>query len=259
MLFGVDFFFFLIYAFFMGDWFCKRGFQRWDIAGFGNSSKKKSSSLFLSVLVFVLGFSFSVFVLYNLCERLIKSPSHVPQYQIEQRLKSFPDKFQGLPNQEVFKPESLVKESPVVRSVQGGYSGYIEVNGVRKEVYNPSVVSETYRYRSASGVKYLPAKVNGIEFEMVIDTGASYVSLNSEAVRKLGVKEFTDKKIHSTAGGNVWAYYFPCSVLLGSFEVSNVQCSYNPELKDNLLGGSFLKNFNYSVNESEGAVTFSLR
>ena len=152
------------------------------------------------------------------------------------------------------------KEFVIVRSVPSGYQGYVEVNGVRKEIYSEKITSETYHYKSVSDVKFLPVKINGIEFDMMIDTGASQVSLNSDAVRKLGITQFTDKKIHSTAAGDVWAYYFPCSVTLGSFEVLNVQCSYNPEnTGENLLGGSFLKNFNYSFNESDNTLTFILR
>jgi|GEM_PF-2447075 len=120
------------------------------------------------------------------------------------------------------------------------------------------ITTETFKYKSAHGVKFLPMKVNGIFFDSILDTGSAVVSLNSDAVRKLGITHFTKKEIHSTAGGDVWAYYFPCSVALGSFEVFNLQCSYNPESKHNLLGGSFLKNFNYSINESEQALTISL-
>jgi clan AA aspartic protease (TIGR02281 family) len=152
------------------------------------------------------------------------------------------------------------KESPVVHSVPAGYQGYIEVNGVKKEIYSKAVVSETYHYRSVSNVKFIPVKINGIEFDMMIDTGASSVSLNLDAVKKLGITKFADKGISNTAGGSVLSYYFPCSITLGSFEVSNIQCSYNAENTSfNLLGGSFLKNFNYSINESENTITLSLR
>ncbi|PIU58196.1 MAG: hypothetical protein COS89_01600 [Deltaproteobacteria bacterium CG07_land_8_20_14_0_80_38_7] len=246
------------------DWWREKK-PDWNNINWGKkipSSKKKN--VFFNLLAFILAFVLTVVVSYyfNIFQKPVQ---FVPVRSIPQNrsapLSFSPDKFQGQLPKEVLKQESLVvKESPVVRSIPSGYQGYMEVNGVRKEIYSEAVVSETYRYRSVSNVKFIPVKINGIEFDMMIDTGASQVSLDSDAVRKLGITQFTDKKIHSTAAGDVWSYYFPCSVTIGSFEVSNIQCSYNPEnTGGNLLGGSFLKNFNYSINESENTITLSLR
>jgi|GEM_PF-3304566 len=161
-----------------------------------------------------------------------------------------------------YKKESPSIQSPVVvRSVPAGYQGYMEVNGVRKEIYSKEIKSETYNFRSVSNIKVLPVKINGVVFDAMIDTGASVVSVPQDVIQKLNIQNFTHKKIHSTAGGDVWAYYFPCIITLGSFEISNIECSYNQESPNDfiLLGGTFLKNFNYSIDESEQTITFILR
>lgn len=242
------------------DWYREKK-PDWDNIKF--PKKSQSGSRFLTPLIFIFAFVLTIAVWYYF-DVFYKPVHFVPLRSIPQDqsvpLSFSPDKFQSLPPPEVKQESLVVKESPVVRSIPAGYQGYMEVNGVRKEIYSKAVVSETYRYRSVSNVKFIPAKVNGVEFDMMIDTGASQVSLDSNAIKKLGITQFTDKKIHSTAGGDVWAYYFPCTIALGSFEVSGIQCSYNPENRGgNLLGGSFLKNFNYSFNESEITITLTLR
>lgn len=222
--------------------------ERWDY-------RERKKSRFLVPLLFVFSFILTVAVFYWCDSFKVSSGSlSAVSAPVSVERPSYSPSF-SVPSDPV-----LVKQSPVVRSVPSGYQGYIEVNGVKKEIYSSAVTSETYRYKSVSNVKFIPIKINGIEFDAMIDTGASEVSLNFDAVRRLGVTQFTDKKVHDTAAGSVWAYYFPCSITLGSFEVLNIQCSYNPEnVGENLLGGSFLKNFNYSFNESENTITLSLR
>lgn len=169
------------------------------------------------------------------------------------------------PSQSLPVPQqSKEKESQVVSTVDGSYKGYIESAGKRYYVYSPSVVSETYKYRvSGVNIKCLTVDINGVPFEAMLDTGASYVVLSLDAVRKLGIKEFVGSGIQRTASGFVPAYYFYASVKLGSFEIKDVKCSYlpsNPRANSYvLLGGSFLSHFNYSINESEGTVTFKLK
>lgn len=149
------------------------------------------------------------------------------------------------------------KQSQLVSTVGGGYSGYIEYNGKRQSVYEPVVTSQTFKYRSVNNIKYLDVEINGVPFEMMLDTGASYVALNSDAVQKLGVKNFVGQGVHNTANGKIQVNYFYVSSLkLGSFEVKDVKCGYSPSNSYNLLGGSFLQHFNYEINESAGTITF---
>ncbi|MBI5204803.1 MAG: retroviral-like aspartic protease family protein [Nitrospirae bacterium] len=154
--------------------------------------------------------------------------------------------------------QSEKEKSQLVSTVGGGYSGYVEINGKRHSVYEPAVMSQTFKYRSVNNVKHLDVEINGMPFEVILDTGASYVALNSDAIRKLGVKEFVGTGVHHTANGDVKVNYFYVSSLrLGSFEVKDVKCGNSPSNVHNLLGGSFLKHFDYSINESSGTITFT--
>lgn len=177
---------------------------------------------------------------------VVQSVPYVPSGDIQ--------KSQPVPQQ--FKKE----ESQIVSTTGGDYSGYIEHDGKRYNVYEPFVKSQTFRYRSQGiNTKILTVEINGIPFEMVFDTGASDVSLNSDTVRKLGVKSFVREVMVNTANGRAISYQFYASVKLGSFEVKDVECGYSPASSHNLLGGSFLKHFNYTVNESIGTITFTLK
>lgn len=152
------------------------------------------------------------------------------------------------------------KESQIVSTAGGDYSGYIESDGKRYNVYEPFVKSQTFKYYSRGrNTKILTVEINGVPFEMLFDTGASYVSLNSDAVRKLGIKSFVREAVVNTANGRTASYQFYASVKLGSFEVKDVECGYSPASSQNLLGGSFLKHFNYAVDESVGTITLSLK
>lgn len=152
------------------------------------------------------------------------------------------------------------KESQIVSTAGGDYSGYIEHDGKRYDVYEPFIKSQTFRYYSQGrNTKILTVEINGVPFEMLFDTGASYVSLNSDAVRKLGVKSFVREIMVNTTSGRTASYQFYASIKLGSFEVNDVECGYIPASSQNLLGGSFLKHFNYSIDESVGTITLSLK
>lgn len=156
--------------------------------------------------------------------------------------------------------EKEKKQSQIVSTAGGGYSGYIEYNGKRQSVHEPAVTSQTFRYRSINNVKYLDVEINGVPFEVMLDTGASYVALNSDAVQRLGVKEFVGQGVLGTANGKIQVnYFYVSSFKLGAFEVKDVKCGYSPSNSYNLLGGSFLQHFNYEINESAGAITFEAK
>lgn len=121
-----------------------------------------------------------------------------------------------------------------------------------------SAESQTLRYykKNQPGMKYLTAEINNIPFEVMLDTGASYIALNSDTVKSLGISSFTRKTTASTAGGIVNAYLFDCdSVKLGSMTINNVICEYVPTLRFNLLGNSFLSHFIYSINDEDETIT----
>ncbi|GER94665.1 hypothetical protein A45J_2429 [hot springs metagenome] len=126
------------------------------------------------------------------------------------------------------------------------------------KVLYSSTKTQIIQYYVKGGVKYIDAEVNGISVPVMIDTGASFVSFNSDTINKLGIRSFSGQQISRTAGGIVSSYTFKCSsVKVGNFEVKDIDCSYLPSNSENLLGNSFLSRFSYSFNESDNTITLT--
>ncbi len=99
--------------------------------------------------------------------------------------------------------------------------------------------------RSSGGVYIAPGLINGRTFDMIVDTGATYVSMNSHHAKKIGLAYRTKGSVVrlSTANGFTDAYKLKLrSVRVGGIEAKNVdvviQDGTFPEQV--LLGMSFL-------------------
>lgn len=122
-----------------------------------------------------------------------------------------------------------------------------------------SAAGETVKYyqKNVSGLKYLTVHINGMPFEMVFDTGSSHMVVNAEAMQKLGISKFSKKLSGDSVNGTVQSYCFIAgSVKVGATEIRDVEIHYIPNSKMNLLGGTFLSNFNYFVSERDKSITF---
>ncbi|MCE5193840.1 MAG: retroviral-like aspartic protease family protein [Nitrospiraceae bacterium] len=125
-------------------------------------------------------------------------------------------------------------------------------------VSDPSKIQQIKYYlkNEVRNIKFITSEINGESFEFIFDTGASDVSLNSETIQKLGIKDFSKAVQYGTASGVVTAYKFSCnSVKIAAFEIRNVDCSYNPSAKHNLFGNTFLSHFNYYIDELSQTIT----
>jgi len=122
----------------------------------------------------------------------------------------------------------------------------------KKEIISPEPVSITIPYyskSSAQNIKFFQAKINGIPTEIMLDSGASVIALNANIVRQLQISQFGNSYKVSTAAGKTISYPFIArSVKLGNIEIHDIECAYVPSLTNNLLGGTFLKNFKYTIN-----------
>ncbi|TAN45781.1 MAG: hypothetical protein EPN22_01145 [Nitrospirae bacterium] len=119
--------------------------------------------------------------------------------------------------------------------------------------------AETVKYyqKVSSRLKYITVNINNVPLEMVFDTGASHIVLNSEGIKKLGIAKFGRRLKGESANGSVESYSFIAeSVRVGSIELKDVEIHYVPKSAMNLLGGTFLSNFDYFVSERTGAITF---
>lgn len=114
-----------------------------------------------------------------------------------------------------------------------------------------------YEKSSVHNIKFIIAYLNGVPVEMVFDTGASYIAVTKEIYEKLGVDRIIQKGKASTASGVVDTYIFILrSVKVGNVELYNVPASYSPAYTQNLLGNSFIGNFNYFVEEHTKIIKF---
>jgi clan AA aspartic protease (TIGR02281 family) len=116
-----------------------------------------------------------------------------------------------------------------------------------------------------SGHIFVQARLNDkIPAELLLDTGASLVLLSSEMGRRLGIDKDRDSniiKMQVADGRQVNAKY----VLLDSLKVQGVEVkkvdaavlldeAAGINFKDGLLGMSFLKNFNFKIDQSSNRI-----
>lgn len=118
-------------------------------------------------------------------------------------------------------------------------------------------VIKFYKKPNATNIKYVQVYLNGYPVEMIFDTGASTISVTKEVYASLGINKIIGRTISNTAGGYVHgdAFIIP-SVKIGRIEVKNIRATYNDVITVNLLGGEFLKNFHYFVDEKNQTITF---
>ncbi|MFA5354864.1 MAG: retropepsin-like aspartic protease [Thermodesulfovibrionales bacterium] len=138
----------------------------------------------------------------------------------------------------------------------------VQVPRKSSRVVSSSLFSVTIPYyeKGYRNVKFLSLEVNSFPVEFLLDTGASYVALTSETIRRLGIRDFSRSSQAMTANGPVNSYLFTIpSMKAGHLEVADVDCVYMPTLRENLLGGSFLSHFQFTINERDSTVTFAVK
>lgn len=114
------------------------------------------------------------------------------------------------------------------------------------------LADEAIPFTERGNLKYITAQINGVPVELVFDTGANSIVLNSDALQSLGIMEFsTARKLQSfTAGGIVEGYVLTLnSIMVGSIIGYNYDVAYVPSSTKNLLGASFFASYNYYIDE----------
>lgn len=129
-----------------------------------------------------------------------------------------------------------------------------------QEIIKSTSTKVVVRYRTqqtARNIKFLTVYMNDIPTEVIFDTGASFIAVNTQTMNQLRISSPLRPSTVNTASGPTPAYLFnAASIRIGSLELKNVQCSYLPASSQNLLGGSFLSNFHYYINEQDETITF---
>ncbi len=111
---------------------------------------------------------------------------------------------------------------------------------------------EAIPFTERNGLKYLTVYINEVPLELVFDTGANNVVLNSEGLLHIGMAEFDDsrKAWSLTAGGVTGSYIVKInSIRAGNIQKRDYDISYIPSAAANLLGASFFAGYSYFIDE----------
>jgi len=109
-------------------------------------------------------------------------------------------------------------------------------------------VNEVVLLRNRAGHYVATGKINGKSMELLLDTGASDVSIPGDLANELNLKRGTPRA-YNTANGVIRAYQTILKeVQLGNILVYNVRASINPSMRSDqvLLGMTFLKQLEFT-------------
>lgn len=127
------------------------------------------------------------------------------------------------------------------------------------------ILTETIPLHHHDGVFWIDVTLNNkTTIPMVFDTGASGITLSTGLAAQAGLKPSESDRLvtyHIADGSTGQAKAMKIStVRVGRFTAEDVDCLIMPEQKTNvppLLGGSFLRNFTFKMNQDAGTVTLS--
>jgi clan AA aspartic protease (TIGR02281 family) len=147
----------------------------------------------------------------------------------------------GMPKMKLGPSAQFIQELPFIR-------------GQRKAITTAAI-----KLNIDEGVPHVQATLNGkLSRSMVVDSGAALVTLTWDLAQELGWKQgATDQTIELRAadGKKINARLMVLqSIRVGQFTAENVQCAVLPKSMagDNLLGGTFLRNFVYRMDLGAG-------
>lgn len=205
----------------------------------------KNTLAFISVVIF----SIILLVAYFTAPLSTKPIAPSPKTEQLQLQNQTSDTGQGVPI-----PKEKLSSGPVNESPRA------KIYDQSQEIIKSTPTKVIVRYRtqqSARNIKFLTVYMNDIPTEVIFDTGASFTTVNSQTMNQLRILTPLRPSISNTASGPTPSFLFNvASIRIGSLELKNVQCSYLPATSENLLGGSFLSNFHYYINEQDQTITF---
>lgn len=111
-------------------------------------------------------------------------------------------------------------------------------------VMRPQTINRLAFHADALGHIVLSARANGAPLKFLVDTGATLVSLSTEDASAAGLKrsELTFDQVVYTGNGPVHAAFAQLrEVRIGDLEVDNVSVAVIDNLKQSVLGMSFLR------------------
>ncbi|MFA6444200.1 MAG: TIGR02281 family clan AA aspartic protease, partial [Sterolibacterium sp.] len=138
-------------------------------------------------------------------------------------------------------------EGVLLESIAGNAANLV-VDGRRISLaLGQSTTSETSLKADARGQYFATAYINGAPVQAQIDTGATYVTLNGEDARRLGIDYLRGQQVTArTPNGSTTAYMVNLGrVQIGDVALANVPGQVLPggreQLSQALIGMSFLR------------------
>jgi predicted aspartyl protease len=105
--------------------------------------------------------------------------------------------------------------------------------------------------RRDAGVPVVDVMFNGqYPFEMLLDTGASGIIINSKMVEALQIKPHRQILVETAAGIVIQQVGLVDTVQLGSIKVERMEVSISPDLSIGLLGQAFFAQYDLTIREN---------
>lgn len=142
-------------------------------------------------------------------------------------------------------------------AVAGGFYYYFDHRENPNTAERLAGAQEVVLQRDPSGHYRAEALINGVKASVLVDTGATEVSVSQQMADRLGLRSNVAVRVQ-TANGDAVAYTTRlASVQLGGIEAHNVAAMISPNLDgDVLLGMSFLNRMD--VRLYRGAMTIRM-
>lgn len=110
--------------------------------------------------------------------------------------------------------------------------------------------------RDLNGHYGAEAVINGVKTNVMVDTGATYVSISQDFAQRLGINSQSAIRMETANGYSVAHFVRLASVKLGGITATNVGAIIAPNLEgDALLGMSFLHKMDVHLRDGTMTIT----
>ena len=223
-----------------------------------NPAKSMSARLKLNRIFLVLRFTLVLFVI-CCTTQIVGTFAGVFSYRDDAGALHFTDDISKIPKQ--------------YRQSEKGVRQHREARGAHRTTPTPSVPLElpgSFARNEEIQIPLIPVSggnflvdtvLNGrVKARLMLDTGASLITLTEEIGRKLGISQFGDSPQlpFNTAGGEEWMPLVALdTVTIGKAQTRLVEASINSHIKDidGLLGMSFLGDFRFEIDRTNKRLT----
>ncbi len=142
----------------------------------------------------------------------------------------------------------LSSDSEQARIEVDGQSYTLHVSGRITGTFSKRAAGQLRLYPDPNGHYHTKGGINGVGVSFLVDTGATYISLNAVEAERIGIDYRRGKREYVQTAANVVEVYVVLldRVRVGSIEKRNIRATVVPDssMRIILLGNSFLNLFN---------------